>query len=418
MKLRSEVFNVLLKTLSNFKYCFLRNYSTLPEYENDIDILIERGSSRALASRLITELNRESVVLLYSTQFSCLAVFLYDSVADQFIHVDLFEDIKWKVFEYLPSSDVLATRVMHNNFYVPSPFFEMHELLLTRLIYHGRIKEAYKERVKRLYDVLDERSLLIDKFDVYKSIAQSNWGEIERKVNSIRTRVIADNLIKPTLLIQNTILFVKRSVLRILKPPGLFIAFYGVDGSGKSTQIKNLSTELKGIFSDKVRIFHFRPTFVYRNPKDITISDPHNQRPPSFLRSMTKSFFYLFIYNWGYFTQVLPLIAENGLVIFDRYYYDLLVDSLRYRFSGQGFARILGFFIPSPHINICLMGDYDRILQRKKEIDSNEIEDQQRRLKEIHFGSNTCLVDASNDISQVAEEIKKVIIHYLIERND
>ena len=40
MKLRKEVFEQLIQSLNNYKYCFLRNYQDLPNYNNDIDILI------------------------------------------------------------------------------------------------------------------------------------------------------------------------------------------------------------------------------------------------------------------------------------------------------------------------------------------------------------------------------------------
>ena len=45
MRLRNEVFEILLDTLNNYQYCILRNYESLPEYQNDIDILVERGNT-------------------------------------------------------------------------------------------------------------------------------------------------------------------------------------------------------------------------------------------------------------------------------------------------------------------------------------------------------------------------------------
>ena len=79
--------------------------------------------------------------------------------------------------------------------------------------------------------------------------------------------------------------FTRRGISRIFKSPGLFVAFYGVDGSGKSTQVKILCDKISGLYSDKIRLFHFRPKIVYLKSNDTIVSDPHNQLKSNYLRS-------------------------------------------------------------------------------------------------------------------------------------
>ena len=215
----------------------------------------------------------------------------------------------------------MNTRIKYNKFYIPNHFYEMQELLLTRLVYQGKIKEVYKYKITQLYKSMNKSFLLNDKYDVFENISTNKWNLIEKKVNTIRIKIIGENFTRPIQLVGFIFSFLKRSLSRILKPPGLFIAFYGVDGCGKSTQIENITKDLRGIFSDKFRQFHFRPGLKYSLPNKTTFSHPHNQNEATLIRSVAKLFFYLLIYNWGYITQVLTLLARNGLVIFYRYYF-------------------------------------------------------------------------------------------------
>ncbi|MEG8988162.1 hypothetical protein VJY32_00150 [Ignavibacteria bacterium 4148-Me] len=418
MKLRNEVFLILLETLNKYDYCFLRNYEILPEYNNDIDILVKNGTTNEILKNLIEELQAEEVVFVYEAQFSCLSTYFYDLKTDQFIHLDFFEEIKWKVFEYLPANEVLKNRVKYNYYYIPSPYYEMYELLLTRLLYHGRIKDVYKDRIFKLYNRIISEITFNNKIKFGDKIASQSWDKIEKKITQIRARIIICNILKPIKLSKHIILLLQRIIKRLIKPPGLFIAFYGVDGSGKTTQIKLMLDYFKGIYSDKVRLFHFRPNFIYTKPKDIIVKNPHNQLKTNYIRSFLKLLYYVLVYNWGYLTQVLPIIAKNGLVIFDRYYFDLLIDPIRYRtIIPKLFIKICGIFVPKPDINICLIANAQIINERKNEINLIEIEEQQKRIKEFFCNDNDYLVKSDIEILKTAEQIKQIIIKNVRKKN-
>ena len=62
------------------------------------------------------------------------------------------------------------------------------------------------------------------------------------------------------------------------------------------------------------------------------------------------------------------------MVIFDRYFLDLLIDPKRARIKG--FENLLKFFyrlIPQPDISIFLVGDGDEVNARKPELGVQEI---------------------------------------------
>ena len=149
----------------------MRNYESLPEYQNDIDILVERGNTYDLINRLKLKFKKEGGLFLYSARFSGVAVYFYDTLSDQFIHIDITEEIKWGIFEYISSNEVLNTRIKYNKFYIPNHFYEMQELLLTRLVYQGKIKEVYKYKITQLYKSMNKSLSLNDKYDVFENIS-------------------------------------------------------------------------------------------------------------------------------------------------------------------------------------------------------------------------------------------------------
>ena len=178
MRLREEVYNVLIDILSEFRYCILRNYEELPDFSNDIDILIENKIRKIAIKKLTDNFFSIDIILLQKVEFSCTSLFFYDKITDQFIHIDFFYKIKWRVFEYLDADEILNTRIKYKNFYIPSKNYELQELLLTRLIYHKKIKEDYKPRIIQLHNAVKESNYT----DIYNILnAIPNWGEIEKK---------------------------------------------------------------------------------------------------------------------------------------------------------------------------------------------------------------------------------------------
>jgi len=412
MRLRDEAFDKIINTLNKYNYCILRNFEILPEYENDIDILVEKENKYRIINDLNSSLLPIGIELLQIVEFSCTSVFYYDKVINEFIHIDFYDTLRWKVFEYLDCNIVLSTKIKYRDFFIPNEMYNFYEILLTRLIPQKKVKENYKSKLYNLSLKIDTNYKFTKNLKSCIYFARERrWDKIEENIFFIKFEIIIQNLLKPEKIIGNIFSFIVRSINRLLSPPGLFIAFYGVDGSGKSTQIKLLSKELKGFYSDKIKLFHFRPNIIYKKPKDIIVNDPHNQKKTNFFRALIKLLYYVIIYNWGYITQILPTLAKNGIVIFDRYYFDLIIDPKRYRIKLPNWiTKFLGNFIPKPDLNICLLGNPFDINFRKTEIIINEIEEQQIKIQQIFTKKRDYIIRTDCDPMISLNEIKKILI--------
>ncbi|MGH8950410.1 MAG: dTMP kinase, partial [Acidimicrobiia bacterium] len=131
---------------------------------------------------------------------------------------------------------------------------------------------------------------------------------------------------------------------------GLLVAVLGPDGSGKSTLITGLEERLvsRGL---RVHRFHLRPHFG--RPPDFNglVTDPHRKQARGPISSIAKLVLWWADYVIGHYIGVRPKLNNSGIVVFDRYYHDLLVDPVRYRYgSSLGLARLVGRLVPQPDL--------------------------------------------------------------------
>ena len=132
---------------------------------------------------------------------------------------------------------------------------------------------------------------------------------------------------------------------------------------------------------------HFRPT-LFGNLSDVAHSaglkkevdknydNPHRGGRTGKLSSLLRLFYYTIDYILGYWIKIKSITRITRLVIFDRYYTDIICDSRRSRiFLNPKFLYYFGcIFIPSLDYNILLTADTDVIMSRKQELSAPDLE--------------------------------------------
>jgi thymidylate kinase len=191
------------------------------------------------------------------------------------------------------------------------------------------------------------------------------------------------------------------------KSPGIWIAFLGPDGVGKSAVIDRLQSQFHRM-PDCVTRYHFRPRFRRQAEERPPVTCPHAQPPRTLLVSLAKLIYWLADCWYGYLVAVRPLRQGSGLVIFDRYYPDVLVDPLRYRLPKRSikFARWLLRFAPEPDLYIMLDAPAEIVQQRKSELTLKESSRQRIAYLKMFEGlRNKLLVDANRPVAEVTRNI-------------
>ena len=191
--------------------------------------------------------------------------------------------------------------------------------------------------------------------------------------------------------------------------PTRVISFMGVDGSGKSTLIKQIKKKFKNKI--KIKYLHLRP-YIFLTDKRTVIKNPHiKKKKVSKLFSFSKLLIWLAIYNLFFFYN---LKKKNQIIIFDRYVDDILIDPARYRFnlSTNIIKKIIKFF-PNPNLWIILKVKPSVAYNRKKEISLKETKRQCiKYLKFAKIKKNSIVINTNKNIKQsttmIIKEIKNI----------
>lgn len=208
-----------------------------------------------------------------------------------------------------------------------------------------------------------------------------------------------------------------RQVRRVLQPTGLCVAFLGPDGAGKSSVIGEVEKNVAPAFR-RLKRYHLRPSFGRGRPSGEIVSNPHGKAPRGPGASLAKLLLWLADYTVGSVPAVRLPLVRSTLVIFDRYYHDLLVDARRYRYGGPAWlAGLVGRAVPRPDLFIFLDLPAEVAHARKPEVPLEE----GRRLRERYRQlarqlPNAHVVDAERPLDEVAREVETIILHHLQKR--
>ncbi|WP_040207150.1 nucleoside/nucleotide kinase family protein [Neobacillus jeddahensis] len=200
---------------------------------------------------------------------------------------------------------------------------------------------------------------------------------------------------------------------------GKFIVFLGTDGVGKSS-ITNL---LKKICEDEKKeliIEHWRPNLLppLRKNKEIYTDANDNLIPnkkvglKNKLFSLLRYIYYTLDFFVGYQLKVKKQINKGNIFIIERYFFDNMINPLRYKFYFPFLDKIIYKLIKKPDILVLLTCDSNVAYERKKELTVEELTKNQKDYLQFlnSYGFIKCTFDTTtNKSSDIAYEIKRRI---------
>jgi thymidylate kinase len=187
----------------------------------------------------------------------------------------------------------------------------------------------------------------------------------------------------------------------------LKIVILGPDGAGKTSVIQGLIEQLNRA-GHVTTMRHLKPFLIgqRRGEEGINVN-PHGKPPRSSLFSLAK------IVVWLMEEWYANLFQDNNkaLLICDRYYHDLLVDTKRYRYGGPLWAaKLVGRLIPQPALWVLLDAPVEVLQARKQEVPLEETARQrQAYLAFVRDQANHVNIDASQSLDKVIADVEHAI---------
>jgi thymidylate kinase len=367
-------------------YCILRNYEELPKKNasRDIDILI-RSNDKVKAIKKLSDINGIKITDLCEREY-VTSVFIFGVNWGEncnAIQIDFFTKLCWKGLPYLNVEDLIKHARPSKKFasIVIKPY-SVHEAVnsfLSSYLIGGWIKKKYQPKIKSIFKKKKKEIILLLSQISYNNIAKDlvdsvctdNYDHLYKILPKFRRSIFKTSLHKNPLFTLRAILsyYLKEIIIRYTPVYINEVCVLGPDGVGKSTVIEDVKNKL--VNATKItEIRHLKPNiFKTIKSKNSTIN-PHGKAPRSNIVSILKIILWSFEY-WIF--KVFHGFNNPTLVIWDRYYHDILVDPRRYRYGAPMWvAHLIHKTIPKPDLIILFDAPAHVVQHRKKEVPHNE----------------------------------------------
>lgn len=434
MSRNRDIFENLVETFEEIgvPYCMLAGYDGLPDdIASDIDFMLDPEWIAHLPElmQVVAERSGAHVVqsIAHETTATYFALARLEGNSIVYLHPDSSGDYRRGGRLWLRAGPVLRDRRRHaNGFWVTSPAHAFAYYLIKKIdkqslsdAQGAELSKRFEEdpagceqALHRMFHPSSARAIAI-------SARTGNWRPISlclaRLSGELQERMVAESW-RGRLRQRGADL--QRVWLRLARPTGLTIAFLGADGSGKSTLIEHVSRELRQSFR-QVRYQHLRPgLFGARRGNGAPVVDPHGKPARGAAASFLKLLHFWADYVVGGWLWLYPLRVRSHLVIFDRYYHDLLADPLRYRYGASlAPARWLGRWVPRPDISFVLDVPAEMLQARKREVPAAESARQRHAYIDTAAGlPGAQVIDASRPVDEVVARVLERVIEHMESR--
>lgn len=388
-------------SLSEVEYAVTRNYEQLPYSvgARDLDIVVvpaHRSKAVQVVARLAKEFGYLFAKYYTDEKLAQLVLTKRTSAGLAELQIDFITSCQIYGVEFLSAAEMLKDLRWHNGI----PVVSQPVVLLDKLLFHlavgkplhpkydmmfagiaGRSRMALLEKLIPLVGDEDGRQMVNEiragRASALQPLSAVQWFTM--LVNAWRTQRAAAYLLLPQ--------FMLNRLYDRVKPSGFWLSVSGPDGAGKTTVIELVLADLALAFGKDglAHRGHFRPSVLPRIAElaaatgatktvDVDYSRPHRSPASGLAGSLARLSYYAADYVYGYFRLARPALVDRRIVLFDRYYYDVIADPGRSRIRlPKWLLRAFASIIPLPTYSFFISVSPEVARTRKQELTVGEI---------------------------------------------
>jgi hypothetical protein len=377
---------------AGLRWLVVRNHQDLPDRAgHDIDVIVHPADASRVDPVIREVVTRQDLALLRAyagVEHETFDVAAGDLSGRLLLHVDFQTAVRYRGRLLVDAGDLLAhtrTAPTHGGvpLRVPEPAMEAYALLLHAALHKGALKTKYADRLAALRDadpgglerLASERLGPATGAGLATVRDEAGLLALRPELRRALLRHYPANPIRQAWFRMHS--GIRQTRLR-LWPRGVFAAFLGPDGCGKSS-LTDLLVERLGGHADVLKVHRVymgsgQPLLPTRKVtrrlhgktgpkaafKPVTVRDVSARRLRGPLHVMADEIL-------RYWVHVKPRMGPHGVVLVDRYAYDVLRVNNR-TVQKPWFRRLAVAIIPSPQVTFFLEGDPEVITARKQEL--------------------------------------------------
>ncbi len=349
----------------------------------DLDILIHPDAIPYIKSIITNNEDVESMDYLRLSSMQQFFLFFKDG---SFLQIDCLFKLIRKYHVYLSNNYVRENTIVRDGIKCCNNHVLFEHIMLFNQLNNAGMPTKYCHYFGTLPE--EEKQQILSSFnEKYKAgftmaNVVAHQSEFKDQVRNFIKRMPENNFAQ---ILKNTSNYFKETCTKFWTQRGRIITFSGVDGAGKSTILEETKQMLEQKFRKKVVVLRHRPSMLpilssvkYGKSgaeKRAAEKLPRQGNNTSSISSTIRFMYYYLDYVFGQWFIYFKYILFNYIVLYDRYYFDFIVDGKRSNIQlDSKITKLLYRFVHKPKLNFFLYAPAQIILARKKELSANDIE--------------------------------------------
>ncbi len=413
--------------LSDKKYVLLKNTGKVIadlSYTSDIDLLVMKPDISSIIQWAKKDMRIQKVKCIRKSFMTTIQLFFTDN---SFLSIDLLNAFQRKSIQYINADLLLKNEVIENGIKILPAELDYLYIFLFYQINFSSVPDKYANHFKNLSTSQEQKVLEalktntgIDPISVSETFSFTN--KMRNEIFSFLQKKKQNNIIRKLL---RQLQYITDLVKEFVQNRGVMLTFSGVDGAGKSTILQEIKEMLEKKYRKKVVVIRHRPSMLpilsaWKYGKEAAEqkcvdSLPRKGNNKSRISSLLRFAYYYADYLFGQFIVYTKYILRGYIVLYDRYYFDFIVDGKRSNIViNRGFIKGLYRLVYKPDLNVFLYAQPEVILKRKKELSAEDITQLTINYKYLfnQLGNTTRYMCIENiDKAETVNKIEQAYIH-------